>query len=593
MCGIFGYIGNDERSVLKAVRGLKDLEYRGYDSWGVAVKTPRDIFIQKAVGKISSVPESNFNTIEGTISIGHTRWATHGGVSPQNAHPHFNRNRTIAVVHNGIIENHESLRAIISEKFGNQVFRSETDTEVIPLLIELFMESGLSFERAFIKTAQKLKGRFAYVALHKDEPFILAAKEGSPLIMGVGTGEYFIASDTPAFLDYTNQAYFFENGEYAKIEEDKATFFNIASGKTIQKKKEKILWEKESASKGGHAHFMLKEILDQRELIDRAVTLGASPVSKAAKILKKADSVFFTAMGTAAHMSMVGEYVFSHIANKAVQPVYAAEFEKILPFINKETVVCGISQSGETADLLESYKNVRERKGKILSILNVRGSSAERESDFVIPVNAGPEKAVASTKAATAQAAILTFLSYALSGKQKQGEKKLLAVSKAIKEWLTDNTLTRISSVARKIKESEDLYVIGKSVQYPIALEAALKIKEVSYIHAEGFAAGELKHGTLALVEKGTPCIALISDDECAQDVLSASQELKARGAFLIGISPSAHTLFDCHIEIPSLGYETFFMHMLASHVLAYYLAVLRGLDPDKPRNLAKSVTVK
>src|SRR3989344_2297993 len=282
MCGIFGYIGNDERSVLKAVRGLKDLEYRGYDSWGVAVKTPRDIFIQKAVGKISSVPESNFNNIEGTISIGHTRWATHGGVSPQNAHPHFNRNRTIAVVHNGIIENHEALRAIISEKFGNQVFRSETDTEVIPLLIELFMDNGLSFERAFIKTARKLKGRFACVALHKDEPFILVAKEGSPLIMGVGTGEYFIASDTPAFLDYTNQAYFFENGEYAKIEKDGAAFFDIASGKIIQKNKEKILWEKESASKSGHAHFMLKEILDQRELIDRTVKLGASPVMAAA-----------------------------------------------------------------------------------------------------------------------------------------------------------------------------------------------------------------------------------------------------------------------------------------------------------------------
>ncbi len=593
MCGIFGYIGNDNHSALKAVRGLKDLEYRGYDSWGIAVKNKDIIFIKKAVGKISAVPETDFKTREGTVSLGHTRWATHGGVFPRNAHPHTSRDKSIIVVHNGIIENHDDLKDEIKDTFGNTVFRSETDTEVIPLLIDLFMEKGFSFENAFIRTSRKLKGRFAFVALSKNEPFILAARNGSPLVLGAGDGEYFIASDTPAFLDYTNKVYFFNNGEYAKISPEYAAFFNVTSGKSIRKKTETIEWEKESASKGGHPHFMLKEILDERELIENTVKLGSSAVTKAARILKKADSIFFTAMGTAAHMSMAGEYIFSRVAHKSVRPVYAAEFDKVLPFINKKSVVCGITQSGETADLLEAFKSAKQNGGKIMSIINARGSSAERESLISVPVNAGPEKAVASTKAATAQFTILTLLAYALKGQQKQGERKLIEVSRSIQSWLNASLLKHISKIAQKIKNAEDLYIIGKSINYPIALEAALKIKEVSYIHAEGFAAGELKHGTIALIEKGTPCLVFVSNDEYAQDVLSATQELKARGALIIGVAPGPFSLFDYFIQTPDLKDETSIAHMIASHILAYHLAVLRGVDPDKPRNLAKSVTVK
>ncbi|MBI2109495.1 MAG: glutamine--fructose-6-phosphate transaminase (isomerizing) [Parcubacteria group bacterium] len=593
MCGIFAYVGNDNQSVLKAVRGLKDLEYRGYDSWGVAVKTPQGFFIRKETGKISNIPETDFEKHEGTMSIGHTRWATHGGVSAYNAHPHFNRDKSLVVVHNGIIENHDALREEIAAVFGNDVFRSETDTEVIPLLIDICMERGLSFENAFTEVCKKLHGRFAFVALHKDEPYMLAARDGSPLVMGLAEGEYFIASDTPAFLDYTNEVYFFDNGEYAKISKDAVTFFNLLSGNHVEKKKEKILWEKESASKGGHPHFMLKEILDQRELIENTVRLGGPAVSKAAQTLEKADNIFFTAMGTAAHMGMVGEYLFSRIAKKSVQAVYAAEFDKVLPFINKQSLVCGISQSGETADLLEAFKTTKKKGGKIMSVINVRGSSAERESFLSVPVNAGPERAVASTKAATAQFTILTLLAYALIGKRMQGEKKLTNASHAIKKWLTQELLIHISHIVETIKHNEDLYVIGKSVNYPIALEAALKIKEVSYIHAEGFAAGELKHGTLALIEKGTPCVVLVSNDEYKQDVLNAAQELKARGATIIGISPEAHPVFDHTIVTPDLENETPMALMISSQILAYYLATLRGLDPDKPRNLAKSVTVK
>ncbi|MDP3726009.1 MAG: glutamine--fructose-6-phosphate transaminase (isomerizing) [bacterium] len=593
MCGIFGYIGNDNHSVLKAIRGLKDLEYRGYDSWGIAVKTKDNIFIKKAVGKISAVSESDFKNTFGTVSLGHTRWATHGGVSPKNAHPHFSRDRSVVVVHNGIIENHDILREEIKDQFGNNIFRSETDTEVIPLLIDLFMEKGFSFEKAFIKTSRKLKGRFAFVALYKNEPFVLAARNGSPLVLGVGAQEYFIASDTPAFLDYTNKVYFFENGEYAKISPERATFFNLKSGQTISKKTEVIQWKKESASKGGHPHFMLKEILDERELIENTVTLGSGAVMRTAELFKKADVIFFTAMGTASHMGMAGEYIFSRIAQKSVRSVYAAEFDKVLPFINKKSVVCGITQSGETADLLEAFKSAKQKDAQIMSIINARGSSAERESLLSVPVNAGTEKAVASTKAATAQFTILTLLAYALKGKQKQGEKKLIETSRSIKEWLNKSLLRHISKIAQKIKDAEDLYVIGKSVNYPIALEAALKIKEVSYIHAEGFAAGELKHGTIALIEKGTPCLVLVSNDEYTHDVLNAAQELKARGALIIGVSSQPSPLFDYFIQTPDLGDETSIAHMISSQILAYYLAVLRGVDPDKPRNLAKSVTVK
>ena len=593
MCGIFGYVGKDTASVVKTLRGLKDLEYRGYDSWGVAVKTPQGIYLKKAVGKISSISESEFKNIQGAVSLGHTRWATHGGVSVSNAHPHWNRDKSIAVVHNGIIENHEALRRKISSHFGDKVFRSETDTEVVPLLIDLFMERGLSFEMAFVRTLQDLHGRFAFGAIHKDEPFIIAARGGSPLILGTGDNEQYVASDIPAFLDYTNSVYFFENGEYAKIFPDKINFFNFKTKKQIKKTPQIIEWEKGAASKEGHDHFMLKEILEQRDLIENSVRVGSKAVTDAIPYFKKAKNIFFIAMGTAAHMGMAGEYLFSRISKKRFELVYASEFDRVLPFLGKESVVCGITQSGETADLLEAFESAKKHHATLLSVINVRGSSAERESVHVIPVNAGPEKAVASTKAATTQLTMLTLLAYAISGKQKQGEKLLLKASKGIKGWLSEALLSRVKHIASSIKNAEDLYIIGKGINYPIALEAALKIKEVSYIHAEGFAAGELKHGTIALIEEGTPCIVLVSEDEHSADVLSAAQELKARGAYIIGVSPYNNAVFNSHIEVPSLNEETVFPLMIVSQILAYYLAVLRGNDPDKPRNLAKSVTVK
>ncbi len=593
MCGIFGYTGGDQKSALKALRGLKDLEYRGYDSWGIAVKTDENIFIRKAIGKISHVPETEFENMVGSIALGHTRWATHGGVSVTNAHPHISRDGSIAVVHNGIIENHDALREEIKNQLGTGVFRSETDTEVIPLLIEVRISQGLSFEQAFVEAARKLRGRFAFAAVHKDEPFILAVRNGSPLVVGVGEGEYFIASDMPAFLDYTNKVHVFNNGEYAKISERGVEFFEMRTKEPVHKTLETVMWKKESASKGGHPHFMLKEILEERDLIEETVTLGLSDVLKVVPTLQKAHKIFFTAMGTAYHMGMVGEYIFSRVAHKMVHVISAAEFDKALPFVDEQSVVCGISQSGETADLLEAFEKAKARGATIISIINVRGSSVERESLLSVPVNAGPERAVASTKAATAQISILTLLAYALVGKEVEGKEKLLHIHAEMKRWLHEGLLRHIEMIAQLIKSSKDLYVIGKSLNYPIALEAALKIKEVSYIHAEGFAAGELKHGTIALIEKGTPCLVFVSNDEFKDDVLSAAHELEARGALIIGVAPQNSPLFAHFINTPDMGDETSFAHMISSQILAYYLAVLRGNDPDKPRNLAKSVTVK
>ena len=579
--------------MLKTVKGLKDLEYRGYDSWGVAAKSPQGLYFKKSVGKISAVTDEDFKNVDGSISIGHTRWATHGGVAERNAHPHFSRDKAIAVVHNGIIENHEELKNELRSLWGNDFLVSETDTEVIPLLIELFMGRGSSFEEAFFKTAHKLEGRFAFVAIHKSEPFILAARDGSPLVVGVGKNEHFLSSDAPAFLDYTSKVYFFDNGEYAKITPEDVSFFDLKTGKKNRKKPEILPWEKELATKGGHPHFMFKEILEERELIKNTVSIATPFVKKAVPFFKSAENVFFTAMGTAANMGMAAEYVFSRVAHRLVRPVYAAEFDKVIPFLNKKSIVCGISQSGETADLLEAFKSAQKKKAQLLSIINVRGSSAERESLLSIPINAGPEKAVASTKTALAQLAVLTFLAYALSGKTKKGEQVLTKAHEAIEKWLSSDLIREVFLVAKDSMDARDLFVIGKSVNYPIALEAALKIKEVSYIHAEGFAAGELKHGTIALIEQGTPCVVLVSDDEYKNDVLSSAQELKARGACIIGIAPEPNAVFDKYIRVPALGDTTSFPLMIVAHILAYHLAVLRGKDPDKPRNLAKSVTVK
>jgi len=593
MCGIFGYIGDDENSAVKAIRGIKDLEYRGYDSWGIIVKTPNKIFYKKGLGKVSDISEDNFKSVNGTMALGHTRWATHGKVCIPNTHPHFNQDRTLAVVHNGIVENYQELKTEIENKSKAQIFRSQTDTEVIPHLINFFLHDGISFEEAVMRTCRKLKGRFAFVATHKDYPFIMVARSGSPLVVGIGDGEYFVASDTPAFLDYTQTVNYMGDGECAKMSHGGISFFNFHNGKKVTKENKIISWSKSDASKKKWNHFMIKEIMEQKESLERARNQKKEDITKAVEIVKQSSSVYLVGCGTAAHVCMGAEYMFSDIAGTRISFAHASEFHKYLPFLNNKSLVIPVTQSGETADVLEIIEAAKKKKSKILSIINVRGSSVERESHHFLPINAGPEIAVASTKAATSQMITFLALTFALADKTRQGNHALKKYISAINAWLTKELLKDIKGIAKRIVATDRLFVIGKSSNYPAALEAALKIKEVSYIHAEGLAAAELKHGPIALVEKGTPCIALLANDEYKNDVLNNVEELKARGAFMIGIGPEKNKIFDRFIQVPDIGHASSVVNIIATQILAYYLATLRGLDPDKPRNLAKSVTVK
>lgn len=587
MCGIFGYIGKRDTALELVIEGLKKLEYRGYDSWGVAAELNGSLFIEKQVGKIS---EADLNPIKGKnvhMAMGHTRWATHGGVTQINAHPHFSWDKKIAVVHNGIIENYEEVREFV----GKDKFVSQTDTEVIAHLIGHFRQT-MPFKEAALAAIHKLKGRYAIVVMNVGEPYLIAARRGSPLILGIGKGETFLASDIPAFLEYTQDVMYLDDNELATVGESVA-FFNIETGLPLEKRLVNIDWKAESADKGEYDHFMLKEIMEQKDSILRAINQNDEEILEIAEAIKKSRGCFFSGCGTAGKVCMAAEYFFSIIANRHVNFAPASEFPIYHHFLRPESLLIVVSQSGETADVLEAMEAAKKKGAKVLSIVNVAGSTIARNSDYSLKINAGPEKAVASTKAATSQLALLLLIAYAIRGDLQEGRRVLAEAASAVNDMLNPRFLTYVKGVAENIKSHENAYIIGKAENYPMALEAAIKIQEVSYIHAEGFAAGELKHGPIALISKGTPCISLIANDEVKQDIISNTIELKARGAHIIGISPEQHEAFDQWIRVPDVGVASPLVNLIPIQLMAYYLGVLRGHNPDMPRNLAKSVTVK
>jgi glucosamine--fructose-6-phosphate aminotransferase (isomerizing) len=597
MCGIFGYVGTKSVDVaLLTYWGLRDLEYRGYDSWGIAAQSADGFYIRKSVGKISDTSDKEFRGITGKMAIGHSRWATHGGVSEVNAHPHFNHDRTIAVIHNGIVENHAELRAFLVNRSGipeKELFLSETDTEVIPHLIDHFIKAGKSFEAAFVEAGKMIEGRYAIVVMKKDEPFLLAMRDGSPLVIGKAKDGYYLASDVPAFLDHTHTACYPNDREYVKVSGDNFIMRDLSSGAKVEPLWTEILWDKASATKEGHPHYMLKEIMEQSLSLDKAIRQDDAKLLEAAKLIKSAEHLFFIGCGTAAKMAKLGELYAAKLAGVLGYTFVGSEFSVYEQFLNKKSLIFAVSQSGETADVLETLR-VAEKKGtKILSLLNVVGSSMDRMSHRALFINAGPEIAVASTKAATAQIALLILIGYALAGKLAEGKHLMRGAVRDIKVWLTPDLSHEIKQVAAKLKSTNDIYIIGRGLNAPVAQEAAIKIQEVSYIHAEGFPGGELKHGPIALIEKGTPCIALVPNDETKRDMESNAAELKSRGALIIGIAPENNKLFDEWIRVPDLGIVSPIANIIPIQLLAYHLAVLRGNDPDKPRNLAKSVTVK
>lgn len=593
MCGIFSYIGPRQEAKQITVEGLKKLEYRGYDSWGIAFKKDNsDLEIFRRVGKISDADENTYNNNEkSSIAIGHSRWATHGGVHEHNAHPHFSENKDIALVHNGIFENYAEIKKELQDK--GYTFRSDTDTEVAAYLIEDIMKEGLDVKEATKKAVSKLHGRYAILVINKFDDSLITARRGSPLIIGAGDNEYFVASDVPAFLKYTNKVMYLDDDQMAVITKDGITFFDLESNQEIDKRIIEVNMSDEEAELGEHPHFMIKEIWDQKDSIVRAINQDETKILELADKINSAFGTYFVGCGTAGKVGLCGIYIFSKVAKKHINFEFGSEFESLSHFIKEGSLVVAISQSGETADTLEALEIAKEKGATLVSIVNVESSTMARMTDFTLPIKAGQEKAVASTKATTSQLAIVTLLAYATAGKLDEGKHLLIETAAKINDMLNPRYEEHIKALAKKIADNESMYIIGKGANYPMALEAAIKLQEVSYIHAEGFAGGELKHGPLALISEGTPVIVFAPKDETHTHIISNAKEIQARGGFIIGVSPENNEVFDYWIKVPESDVDSPIVNIIPVQILAYHLALIKNNDPDKPRNLAKSVTVK
>lgn len=582
MCGIFAVTGPNPNAGQTVLAGLKKLEYRGYDSWGIATREESGMEVQKDIGKISHV-ELEFPTAH--EAIGHTRWATHGGVTCANAHPH--QVGKVTLVHNGIFENYAEHKKRYIAK-GAQ-FKSETDTEVIGFLIQEYLDQGMGPADAIRKASGQIHGRFSILVMFQDFSGIYAARRGSPLIIGRGDGETFIASDIPAFLEKTRTVNYLDDDEMVFIEGGKVQFSDLNTGAPIEKRDIEVPWKLEEAEKGEYPHFMIKEIFDQKDSIARAINHSDEDINRAVELLKSANGTYLVACGTAHKVCMAAEYFFAEIAGRKINVLAASEMAYFERFVNPKTAMVAVSQSGETADILEVFERAKKKGAKTLSLTNVESSSVARMSDVHLPINAGPEKAVASTKATTAQMALTFLLAHADAGKLNQGRELLRDTASSINDLLNPRYEDNVREVAKGLVDHDNMFIIGRGALYPMALEAAIKIQEVSYIHAQGFAAAELKHGPIALIEEGVPCIVLGDDLE----TISNAVELKSRGAKIIGVSTERADIFDEWLRVPDCGSAQAIASIIPVQILSYHLATLRELDPDMPRNLAKSVTVK
>ncbi|MBC7114999.1 MAG: glutamine--fructose-6-phosphate transaminase (isomerizing), partial [Archaeoglobi archaeon] len=567
------------------LKGLMNLEYRGYDSAGMAVLNSRGLEFRKAAGKIAEInARLNFLALEGSIGIAHTRWATHGKVDDGNAHPHFDCSGKIAIVHNGIIENYEELKA---ELFDHR-FSSETDSEVVAHLVEEGLKRGLSFEEAFMHAISKLEGTFAILCIKEGERKILAARKGSPLVVGISDDATFISSDIPSFLEWTKNVIYLRDGDVVIAEDGTVRIFN--SGVEVSRPVDVVEWDAEQIKKGGFEHYMLKEIAEQREVVQRAISQDYSVLNSVIDEMRRAYGIFFTACGSSYNACLAASYIFSRVANLHVNVVLASEFENYVDFLSEKTLVFAVSQSGETYDVLEAVRAARSRGCRVIGVLNRIGSSLALESDCFLRMNVGPEICVVATKTFTSQVALLAMLAYAFAGRKDEIVSRMKALYLDLYNLTSRSMREHLKNLAEKLYTEEHIYLIGRGLQYATALEAALKIKEVSYIHAEAFAAGELKHGPLALISDGTPVIAFLPKGD--KRTLSNAIEVKARGGYIIGVSPERHEIFDYWIKVPECGDLNPIVQIIPMQILSYELALLRGLDPDKPRNLAKSVTV-
>lgn len=606
MCGIVGYVGGKLASDV-IVDGLEKLEYRGYDSAGIAVQSQNKITIRKKVGRLQMLRNSlDEKEIEGNIAVGHTRWATHGAPSDENSHPHYNADMSIAVVHNGIIENYMELKKMLVEK--GYTFNSETDTEVIPNLLDLYQEED--FFATIQKVLKMLRGSYALGIMNTKYPeTIFCARKDSPLIIGQGENENFIASDVPALLKYTNKVYYLENGESAIITKDSVEVFDT-EGKPVTKELHEIKWTMEQATKGGYPHFMLKEIFEQPKSIEDTL---ARRISDKKEILfddinldiSSINNIYIVACGTAYNAGLQGKFALQRIAKIKSDVDIASEFRYSDPFVDEKTLVILVSQSGETLDTLAALRDSKAKGAKTLAITNVIGSSIDREADHTIYTWAGPEIAVASTKAYTTQVTVFYMLALYLAKKKNciSNEEynrvldNLMAVPKQVASILERSE--EIKAVADHMKDCQHGFFLGRGLDYSIATEASLKMKEVSYMHTEAFASGELKHGTIALIEQDIPVVAITTQSDLFEKSVSNIKEVKARGAYVVSITQEKNTeiikeVSDNVILIPNTDdLIAGITCIVPLQLLAYHVSILRGLDVDKPRNLAKSVTVE
>ena len=588
VCSIIGYKGESLAAPL-LVTCLQKMEYRGYDSVGIGTINDGKVSVKKGVGRVKDV-DSNLllRVLPGRIGIGHTRWATHGEVTEKNAHPHTSCNGEIAVVHNGIIQNYSELKSKLIRK--GHIFKSETDSEVIAhLLEEDYVQSG-NLREAVQNTAKKLAGAFSFIAAFSDGT-IAGARFDEPLIVGISNDGYYISSDVVGFLKYTDRAIFLDNRDIVILNGSEMEMISF-DGAPVVRPITQVAWEFGGIDKGTYAHFTIKEINEQVDTIVKSGKDQENKIEQVSELLKSAPFVYFTGSGTSYHCALVAKALLSKYGRRKSDAIMSSEFQYLVNDIEPDPVIVAISQSGETADVLEVVKKAKPLGSKIISIVNVPTSSLARLSDISVHMNCGPEIGVAATKSFTSQLTILYAIIDELSGGVIGLEDQRYRLRNAVKELIERQSV--IEQITDEIKDVKDIYVLGRSIHYPIALEGALKIKELSYVHAEGIPAGELKHGPLALIDKNSCILVLNPNDSTFEDVKANAHEIKARGAMLIGIGSSPSDVYDLFIAIPEVDEVLYpLLEVIPFQMIAYYLALEKNANPDYPRNLAKSVTVK
>ncbi|MDC1024173.1 glutamine--fructose-6-phosphate transaminase (isomerizing) [Nitrosopumilus sp.] len=585
MCSIIGYSGNEIAAPI-IVKGLKRMEYRGYDSVGIATESKNQIELKKGIGKVNEVnSKMQLDSLPGKTGIGHTRWATHGTVTELNAHPHSSNSGKIAIVHNGIIENFEELKKQLEDEGYN--FKSETDSEIIANLLQKNYETTKDVKETIMKTVSEIKGHYAFVAMFENGE-LAAARFHEPLIVGVGQENVFLSSDVLGFIEYTDNAVYMKSGNFVILKNNQFQILDF-DGKNIKYEITKVSKEFGDTYKGDFAHFTLKEIYEQPDVILKSGETTLDGIHKAAEYIKNAENIYITGSGTSYNAALIAKQILSKYVKIKAEPIIASELQFAPDTIEENSVFIAISQSGESADVLEAVRIAKKLNCKIISIVNLQTSSLTRKGDVVLGMNCGPEIGVAATKSFTAQLIILYKIVQKLSGSItidfKQFSESILKI--------IQNT-TKIKKIAQELKNVSDIYILGRGINYPIAIEAALKLKELTYIHAEGIAGGELKHGPLALMDTNVFVIIINPNDSTYTDTLTTAREIKVRGAKIIGVSDIESDVYDYWIEIPKINEILYpISEIIPIQLLAYYAALEKDTDPDYPRNLAKSVTVK